>query len=136
MLSGLELRLPAGTGIPAGAFAGMFGRYVRGVTFKEVTDGLSHTLMVGETLPGHSIRISAFTPNFCVSSTNIPLNTMENDEGTGDNGWRVAGFKSMHPQGANFVFGDGSVQYLSETIDFQLYNGLGTRAGGELVEIP
>jgi prepilin-type N-terminal cleavage/methylation domain-containing protein len=126
----------AGSGIPEGTFGGMFGRYIRGVRSQEVTDGLSHTLMVGETLPKDCAWVSAFAPNFCVSSTNIPLNTMESDGGTGNNWWRVAGFKSKHPNGVNFACGDGGVNFLNETIDFQLYNALGTRAGGEIAQVP
>jgi prepilin-type N-terminal cleavage/methylation domain-containing protein/prepilin-type processing-associated H-X9-DG protein len=40
-------------------------------------------------------------------------------------------FGSYHPQGANFVFGDGSVHYLSESIDMNIYRALSTRSGGE-----
>jgi prepilin-type N-terminal cleavage/methylation domain-containing protein len=40
-------------------------------------------------------------------------------------------FGSYHPQGANFVLGDGSVQYLSENIDFRVYQSLSTRDGKE-----
>ena len=31
---------------------------------------------------------------------------------------------------------DGSVHFFSETIDYRLYNELGTRAGGEVVTLP
>ena len=46
---------------------------------------------------------------------------------------RVRGFYSYHPQGANFVFGDGSVQYLNETIDSRTYRHLSTINGGETI---
>ena len=41
------------------------------------------------------------------------------------------GYKSLHPGGVNFVAGDGSVHLISATIDYKLYNELGTRAGNE-----
>ena len=42
-------------------------------------------------------------------------------------------FYSMHPgKGANFVFGDGSVQFLTSEIDPITYQYLATIAGGEL----
>ncbi|MHC2068553.1 DUF1559 family PulG-like putative transporter [Bremerella sp. T1] len=41
-------------------------------------------------------------------------------------------FGSYHPGGAMFCFGDGSVQFLPETIDIQIYRGLGSRRGGEV----
>ncbi|MCC6508790.1 MAG: DUF1559 domain-containing protein, partial [Pirellulaceae bacterium] len=40
------------------------------------------------------------------------------------------GFKSLHPGGAQFVFGDGSVQFLTQSIDMITYNRLGAKADG------
>ena len=41
------------------------------------------------------------------------------------------GFKSLHPGGANFVYCDGSVHFLSESIDYTNYQRLGARSDGE-----
>jgi prepilin-type N-terminal cleavage/methylation domain-containing protein/prepilin-type processing-associated H-X9-DG protein len=43
------------------------------------------------------------------------------------------GFRSLHPDGANFLFGDGSVRFLKQTVSPRVYQGLSTRARGELV---
>jgi prepilin-type N-terminal cleavage/methylation domain-containing protein/prepilin-type processing-associated H-X9-DG protein len=43
------------------------------------------------------------------------------------------GFRSLHPGGANFVFGDGSVKFLKESVNLATYRALGTRGGGEVV---
>jgi prepilin-type N-terminal cleavage/methylation domain-containing protein/prepilin-type processing-associated H-X9-DG protein len=55
------------------------------------------------------------------------------------------GFRSNHPGGANFVFGDGSVRFLKESIDMGtitgvpstsrqgVYHALSTRSGGEVI---
>lgn len=41
------------------------------------------------------------------------------------------GPSSFHPGGAMHTLGDGSVHFLSETIDWHVYVSLSTRAGGE-----
>ena len=38
---------------------------------------------------------------------------------------------SAHPIGVNFLFGDGSVQYVGSFIDLTVYDALATRSGGE-----
>ena len=122
---------------PAGSSVGMFGRFwLPRVRFANVTDGLSKTLMAGETIPSHCTWNGAYNPNFPVSGTGIPINTMQSDDGTAQNWFIDCGFKSRHPGGATFAMGDGSVQFLAEDMDYQLYNNLGTRAGGETVIFP
>jgi prepilin-type processing-associated H-X9-DG protein len=66
------------------------------------------------------------------------------------NGWDYRlmgqfGFRSQHPGGANFLFGDGSVKFLKETIDMGspvwnpplnnigVYRKLATRATGDVI---
>ncbi len=125
----------AGNGYPAGSSVGMFGRTdVVAIKFAHVTDGLSNTIMVGETLPGHCTFMGLYSQNFPLSGTSIPMNTMETAVDT--NWFRTCGYKSMHTGGANFVMGDGSVRFLNTTVDYTVYNGLGTRAGGEVVSLP
>jgi prepilin-type N-terminal cleavage/methylation domain-containing protein/prepilin-type processing-associated H-X9-DG protein len=46
----------------------------------------------------------------------------------------VGGFSSDHPGGANFALGDGSVRYITGTIDMQVYQQLGHRADGQLLD--
>ena len=115
---------------------GMICRSPNGVKFREVTDGLSNTYLIGETLPTHNIYNCLFCINIPVSSTQIPLNTMDRDEDlpsiynttAGGIYWRTNGFKSMHPGGAQLAKSDGSVDFVPETIDYYLYNALGSKA--------
>jgi prepilin-type N-terminal cleavage/methylation domain-containing protein len=136
-------------------FAGPFNRYstiekVIGawrvkVKFKDITDGLSKTVFVGEVRPTCSLHVArgwATTNNGCgFATTLIPINFDSCDE-SGDptiDGCRrpcnyntELGFKSAHPGGANFTLGDASVQFISEDIDMKTYQYLGDKADGEI----
>ena len=45
-------------------------------------------------------------------------------------------YRSDHTGGCNFLFADGSVHFLSDTIDMLLYQQLSTMQGNEIVVIP
>jgi prepilin-type N-terminal cleavage/methylation domain-containing protein/prepilin-type processing-associated H-X9-DG protein len=46
---------------------------------------------------------------------------------------KLCGTRSRHPNGANVGFCDGSVQFISDSIDVATWRALWTRAGGELI---
>jgi len=124
----------SGPGAPN--FVGIFGRYPKGIRIEDIRDGTSNTIMGGETLPAHYIWNGAFLHNFTVASTSIPINTMDTDGGERRDWWRTSGYKSLHAGGANMLLGDASVRFFPESIDYRLYNELGTRAGGEVAQLP
>jgi prepilin-type processing-associated H-X9-DG protein len=62
------------------------------------------------------------------NSTATPPGTPSINRGVG-----ADGFSSDHPGGCNFVFADGSVRFLKETIAHEVFRALASRAGGELV---
>jgi prepilin-type N-terminal cleavage/methylation domain-containing protein/prepilin-type processing-associated H-X9-DG protein len=43
------------------------------------------------------------------------------------------GFRSLHPGGAQFLFGDGSVKFLKETINMPVYRALSTFDSAEVI---
>lgn len=59
-----------------------------------------------------------------------PFNT--NPSWNGGPHW-ASNFRSFHAGGCQFLFSDGSVQFLSETIDLATYRALSTIQGGEVI---
>ena len=59
------------------------------------------------------------------------------DAPTGDTpnspGAGADGFWSMHPGGCNFLLCDGSVRFLKESVEPNLFRVMATRAGGEAI---
>jgi len=71
---------------------------------------------------------------FRCMDTNFPINFGTRPNG---NGWGVDRsilcFGSQHTGGANFMLMDGSVRFISDSVDLNVYRALGTRNGGEAV---
>ena len=129
-------------------FAGPFFRWPVNTQTKirDCTDGLSSTIYFGEVRP----MCSAHNSNGWGSSNNgqgltstiVPINYDScNETGTTDGcqrpcNWNTElGFKSRHPGGAQFLFGDGSVHFLPETIDHWNYQYLGAKADGQVAQL-
>jgi prepilin-type N-terminal cleavage/methylation domain-containing protein/prepilin-type processing-associated H-X9-DG protein len=104
----------------------------------DVTDGLSHTMFVGEASRGDK---QESLNRWCegnryldaVRVTENPMN-LPPDQGIVLDmyGYKCNGaFRSEHPGGAMFAFGDGRVEFLDEGIDLATYQALSTRSGGE-----
>jgi prepilin-type N-terminal cleavage/methylation domain-containing protein/prepilin-type processing-associated H-X9-DG protein len=110
--------------------------------FDDMADGTSNTMMIGEDSLSHDWHIAWVYSNGDTSSTYAPLNYFPPtpDPATGKDvrytWWELRGFRSYHPSGAHFCFADGSVHFLTETIAQDIYHGLSTRNGGEVVQVP
>jgi prepilin-type N-terminal cleavage/methylation domain-containing protein/prepilin-type processing-associated H-X9-DG protein len=93
-----------------------------------ITDGTSNTLMIGErdTLhqigglwPGRDTKPTGVGVASVMGRPNWPINTKYAGGATccaGDTGGTRFAWSSLHPGGANFVFADGSVHFLSQSI--------------------
>jgi prepilin-type N-terminal cleavage/methylation domain-containing protein/prepilin-type processing-associated H-X9-DG protein len=119
---------------------GMFTRNHQPIRFEDVKDGLSNTIMAGETLPRYCDWNGAFCSDAPVASNAIPINRLLrmianrtlSASSSGQYEMSVAGgYMSTHPGGANMLMGDGSVHFFAEETNFEVYCALGTRANGE-----
>ncbi len=130
---------------------GCFGRTGSVISFPMILDGLSQTILCGETMPDQNfwiLRPSGFVgpnnydhPNWATALTGnaagttiVPINYFSGHQNGSSsdlhhfNNRHVAfGFKSGHIAGANFAMADGSVQFIHETIDMRVYQLLGCR---------
>jgi len=105
-----------------------------------ITDGTSNTFMVGEDIPAMNNWSCWCYANATTATAAIPLNNAMTAGQPGFNNpgdWpNVYSFRSRHTGGANFAFADGGVQFISQTIDANLYHSLSTISGGEAVSRP
>lgn len=126
---------------------GVFSRN-SGTKLAEISDGLSHTLLVGERQNG-PFRKAGVHGNHFEYETTWAGAVRDVDDPTDDHGHMVL-FQSGHPPNdqdsddrdvssshsglAQFVMGDGSVRPVLESIDQAAYLALSTRSGGESIK--
>jgi len=126
---------------------GVFNRLGAKVRFADITDGTANTIMVGEILPhwhDHPWQWVHFNGGASHATTLVPINyptdrqvSCATDPPRSWQNWNLSwGFKSRHAQGANFLMCDGSVQFISQNIDHQLYQWLGCRNDGFPAQLP
>lgn len=135
--------------------SGMFGRMGtdEGMGIANILDGTSNVIIVGEILSAchdHGGGWAYYNSmGNAHASTSVPINTMttcainQADGGrrnypfcyptdcTPKSNWNLSwGFRSRHPAGAQFVFADGSVHFLSKSVNYATYQYLGGRSDG------
>lgn len=123
------------------------------VMLADITDGTSNTIAVGERPPrlpnlgwwyagwgqnkaGEAdIVLGIRTINIGVSVQGCPEGPYDFKPGDFNNSCDAFHFWSPHSGGANFLFADGSVRFLSYSAN-DILPALATRAGGEAVSVP
>jgi prepilin-type N-terminal cleavage/methylation domain-containing protein/prepilin-type processing-associated H-X9-DG protein len=143
--------------VPAGAvtFNGAPFKGNKSTSLREMTDGTSNTLLVGEVIIGvnddvnYDHRGDIFnddyncamfmaytTPNskipdqlaYCAPPTKVPGNPVCN---TNEPKFNAA--RSRHPGGVNVLFGDGSARSVKDSISLNTWRALSTPNGGEVI---
>lgn len=133
--------------------SGPFARTPYSARLEDITDGTSNVIAMGEILPQHSnwqlngwfwqdspyghtgwpINEPVFNPwgESAVTVTDLGCPGCNCPAGSRSRGSITSsGFRSQHPGGANFVACDGSVHFISETIDYITYQRLGDKTDG------
>ena len=128
------------------------------ISYDDISDGPAFTILAGEFLTGRGPSLGwAVGTMSSLRNTGVPINY--DDPITGNKAparmpvnrssdlselsslikdgllppGYVGGFSSHHPGGANFLFGDGSVRFLSQKIRVPVYRSLGNRGDGNLI---
>jgi len=115
--------------------------------FTDITDGLSHTLMVGESatrtdFPFKTLWAYSFehySLSAATSQSRILIGDYDACAALGGDGYSFPcrrGWGSLHPGGLNFILCDGSGTFLNASIDMNLFADLATIAGGEQSSLP
>lgn len=107
------------------------------VGFRSISDGTSHTFLVGESAFG-APEAQQTRPwwvgshgDYVYTSKNVAyaINSAASPGPVRNN----IGFGSQHPGGCHFAMADGSVQYVNENVDLKSLFYMATRQAGETV---
>jgi hypothetical protein len=105
-----------------------------GTELRDVTDGASQTLMMGERGIPRDLYWGFELCGWGSNGTGNGDNILTTGKGIGpgnDDGTHNMHFWSHHGSGCHFVLADGSVRFISYNVDFQTFMKASTRAGGE-----
>jgi hypothetical protein len=111
------------------------------ISQKDVTDGTSHTIYVGEKLSDDRDLGWMSGTRATLRNTGTPPGT-ESSRARRDRGQpqpptndlTVGGFESEHSGCCNFLFGDGRTMVIVDNVDPKVFQQLGSRDDGKLLE--
>jgi len=117
------------------------------VSLGGVVDGTSNTLMFGEFMTRTTTTRGtfwAYTYTSFALGTAVPESRQlipDYDQcvaigGSGTSNTCKRGWGSFHPGGLNFALGDGSVRFVSQTVDMNVWVAAATAARGESMQLP
>ena len=113
-----------------------------------VKDGLSNTMLVGESVGLYNRDNWWFYFKGSVATTAIPLNDVARCSAGAGQAPRKAlelcfedwqhnlGFTSEHTTGGNFAFADGSVRFIANVTDMRTYRAMGAMQDGQIITLP
>ncbi len=110
------------------------------IRFSDIYDGSSHTLLLGECyiddktygwVSGTRATLRNASPPESVTQRQFGQGFTLAPKQAGDSLF-VGGFESFHTGGFNCAMGDGSLKFISLTIDAGVLKKMGSRSDGEL----
>jgi prepilin-type processing-associated H-X9-DG protein len=124
------------------SLGGIFQRD-RDVHMKDILDGTSNTLAIGEISWYNEVTGTRYRPwvrGVLAGSSDIWCNSARNVDVAintpGIDVFNDIAFGSQHRGGANFAMADGSTHFLTDDISMNLYRALASRNGEEAVGLP
>lgn len=101
---------------------------------RDLSDGTSNVFMVGESLPGRCTHSVWWWFNHSTATCGVPLNHYQRNQSIVAGDWpNNYSFASQHTGGGHFGMGDGTVRFISENIDINMYRNLASIDGGEII---
>jgi prepilin-type N-terminal cleavage/methylation domain-containing protein/prepilin-type processing-associated H-X9-DG protein len=110
----------------------------RPLPLTRITDGTSHTFLIGEDVPALNRWASWPYSQNAYGTCAIPPNATAPDGKPfdPDNWGNTWAFRSRHPGGLQFALADGSVRFIPTAISLPVYRAMATIQGGEVVDEP
>lgn len=100
------------------------------IGIRDVKDGTTNTFMAGERLAERCGWAGAFSSNFPVFYTGQKINSPTMTKSLTSDWWVNCGASSSHTGGGLFLMVDGSVHFVSQSIDHRIYCALGDKGDG------